>query len=235
MFSVRDAYRTGWRYFKENTGFLVGIHFVALCVELAPQILLVLLGHSPETRGFGAIAGTLLSFVVALGLVRIGLGLIDGELVSYSELFASAHLVFNYLIASILYALIVLFGILVFPGVIWAAQFSQWPYLMVEHKIIFLFLVFPGVIWAAQFSQWPYLMVEHEMGPIEALKESARITKGTKGQLILFLIVSVILILLGFVVLIVGAVVAYAVITMAGAYVYRQILANQPEVGEGAV
>jgi uncharacterized membrane protein len=206
MFSVRDAYRTGWRYFKENTGFLVGVHFVALFVELAPQILL---GYSPETRGFGAVAGMLLSFVFALGLVRIGLGLIDDESVSYSELFACAHLVFKYLIASILYALIVLFGI--------------------------LFLVFPGVIWAAQFSQWPYLMVEHEMGPIEALKESARITKGTKGRLILFLIVSVILILLGFVALIVGAVVAYAVITMAGANVYRQILANQPEVGEGAV
>ena len=206
MFSVLDAYCTGWSYFKENVGFLLGVHFVALFVQLAPQILL---SYSPGTRGFGAIAGTLLSFVVALGLVRIGLGLIDGELVSYSELFACVHLVFKYLIASILYSLIVLFGILL--------------------------LVVPGLIWAAQFSQWPYLMVEHEMGPIEALRASARITKGMKDRLILFLIVSVILILLGFLVIIVGAVVANAVVTMAGAYVYRQILANQPGVDEGAV
>jgi uncharacterized membrane protein len=205
MFSVREAFRTGWRYLNENAGFLVGVHVVAIFVQLAPQILL---GDSPETRGFGAIAGTLLSFVVALGLFRIGLGIVDGESVGYSELFSCAHLVFKYLIASILYAVIVITGLLL--------------------------LLVPGAIWSAQFSQWPYLMVEHEMGPIEALKESSRITRGAKGRLILFFIGAIILMLLGFLAIIVGAVVAYAVITVAGAYVYRQILANQPDAGEGA-
>ena len=45
----------------------------------------------------------------------------------------------------------------------------------------------------------------------------------------LFYMLSLVAILLGAVVLLVGSIVVYALITVAGAFVYRQIQANQPE------
>jgi uncharacterized membrane protein len=71
-------------------------------------------------------------------------------------------------------------------------------------------------------------MVEHEMGPIEAMKESSRITRGTRGKLILLYFAMILLFILGVLAVLVGVVVAYAVATVVGATVYREILANQP-------
>ena len=205
MFSITAAFSKGWHIFKDNAGFLLGVHLLAMFVQVGPQLLL---GDSPGTKALVAIISLLASFVLALGLVRIGLSLVDGEPVEFGDLFSYAHLVFKYLVASLLHGFLILFGLLL--------------------------LVAPGLYWAAQFSQWPYLMVEHEMGPIEAMKESSRITRATRGNLILFFAASVGLVILGFLALFVGSIVAYALITVTGAYIYREILADQPPEPEVA-
>jgi uncharacterized membrane protein len=199
MFSMQDVFSRGWTIFKENIGLLLGVHVIALCIEFLPQLLL---GDSPGVKAVVVIFSLLLTFVTALGLVRIGLNLVDGEDANLADLFSCAHLVFKYLIASVLHGILILAGILL--------------------------LIVPGLIWAAQFSQWPYLMVEHEMGPIEAMKESSRITRGTRGKLILLYFAMILLFILGVLAVLVGVVVAYAVATVIGATVYREILANQP-------
>ena len=200
MFSIQDVFGRGWTIFKENIGLLLGVHVIALCIEFFPQFIL---GDSPGVKAVVVIASLLLTFVTALGLVRIGLNLVDGEDAELADLFSCAHLVFNYLIASVLHGILILVGLLL--------------------------LIVPGLIWGAQFSQWPYLMVEHEMGPIEAMKESSRITRGTRGKLILLYFAMILLVILGVVAVFVGVVVAYAVTTVVGATVYREILANQTQ------
>ena len=67
------------------------------------------------------------------------------------------------------------------------------------------------------------------MGPIEAMKTSSRLTRGTRGRLVLFYFVVFGLFILGFLALGVGVVVSYAVVTVASAHVYREILAHQPD------
>jgi uncharacterized membrane protein len=199
MFSVGGAVSQGWQIFKENKGFLVVVHVVALLIQTVPQLLF----DGPGVRAAVILASMLLSFVVALGLVRIGMNLVDGEPADFGNLFGFAHLVFKYLLASILHGLLIVAG------------------------LILLFV--PGLIWIAQFSQWPFLMVEHEMGPIEAMKTSSRLTRGTRGRLVLFYFVVFGLFILGFLALGVGVVVSYAVVTVASAHVYREILAHQPD------
>ena len=200
MFSNSEAFGAGWRMLKERFGFLSGVHLVALAIQFAPQLLL---GDSPGMKALVVIGSLLLSFVTALGLVRIGLNLVDGQVAGYPDLFSCAHLVFGYLVATFLHGALILLGCLL--------------------------LVVPGLYLAAQFGLWPYLMVEHGMGPIEAMKESSRLTRGTRGKLMLFYVLILCAILAGVLALVVGAIVAYAVTTVAGAFVYRQILANQPD------
>ncbi len=49
----------------------------------------------------------------------------------------------------------------------------------------FLALIVPGIILALGLAFVPYLVVERGLGPIDAIKESWRITKGHKWQLFL--------------------------------------------------
>tara|TARA_B100001964_G_C14127055_1_gene551044 strand:- start:123 stop:743 length:621 start_codon:yes stop_codon:yes gene_type:complete len=205
MFSIGEAIAQGWRIFKENTGLLVGVHIAALLIQVVPQMLFT---DSPGLFALTVIVSMLLSFVVALGLVRIGLNLVDGKPASFGDLFACSHLVFKYLIASLLHGFLILVGLML--------------------------LIAPGLIWGAQFSQWPFLMVEHDLGPIEALKQSSRITRGTRGKLILLFASIIGLVIAGLLALVVGILVAYPVITVASAFVYREILASQPRTDEVA-
>ncbi len=200
MFSIRTAISTGWMIFKAHIRLLLAVHVIALSIQFVPQFLL---GDTPGVKAVVVIGSLLLSFVTALGLVRIGLNLVDGEDADLADLFSCAHLVFKYLMASVLHGILIVIGLVL--------------------------LIVPGIIWTVQFSQWPYLMVEHEMGPIEAMKASSRLTRGTRGKLILFYLATILLLFLGLFAAIVGAVVVYAVITVAGAYIYREILAHQPQ------
>ena len=200
MFSIVEAIRTGWCVFKENAGFLIGAHLIAILVQTVPQLLF---RDSPGMQAIVVIPSLLCSFVVALGLVRVGLDLVDGHSGSYEDLFSQAHLVFGYLIASILHTLVSFLGILL--------------------------LIVPGIVWYAQFSLWPYLMVEHGMGPIEAMKESSRITRGHRGQLILFYLALALVAIVGLAAFVVGIVPALGVITVSTAFVYRRLNDSPPE------
>ena len=157
MFSIRTAISKGWTIFKAHIRLLLAVHVIALSIQFVPQFLL---GDTPGVKAVVMIGSLLLSFVTALGLVRIGLNLVDGEDADLADLFSCAHLVFKYLMASVLHGILIVIGLVL--------------------------LIVPGIIWTVQFSQWPYLMVEHEMGPIEAMKASSRLTRGTRGKLILF-------------------------------------------------
>jgi len=79
------------------------------------------------------------------------------------DLFSSYPLVINYIIASILYGLMVIVGL--------------------------IFLIVPGIYLAIKHQFYTYLIVDKGMGPIEAIKESGRITKGALWNLLGFVII----------------------------------------------
>jgi hypothetical protein len=227
MFSNSEAFRAGWRILKDRVGFLIGVHFVALAVQCAPQLLM---GDSPGMKALVVIGSLLLSFVAALGLVRIGLNLVDGQDAEVADLWSCAHLVFKYLVAALLhFSLVVSCPALVIKLGSYFFSLNEFLSHTALAVISCFLLVLLSLYVLILFSLWPYLMVEHELGPIEAMKESSRLTRDTRGNLMLFYMLSLVAILLGAVVLLVGSIVAYALITVAGAFVYRQIQANQPE------
>ena len=64
------------------------------------------------------------------------------------------------------------------------------------------------------------------MGPIEAFKESGKITAGSKWNLFLLIILLLIIVLLGLLAFIVGIFVALPIAMVAVAYVYRKLSSN---------
>jgi len=84
-------------------------------------------------------------------------------------------------------------------------------------------LVIPGIIWAIKFQYFSYLMVDRGMGPIDALKESAKITEGVRTNLFFLKLLLVVINIVGMLFFVVGLLVTIPISIMAEAYVYRKL------------
>ena len=87
----------------------------------------------------------------------------------------------------------------------------------------FICFIIPGIYLAMRFMFAELLVVEKGMRPIEALRASSEMTKGKGWGLILFMLVSVALIMLGFFVFLIGAVIAGVVVSFATIRLYRDL------------
>ena len=90
----------------------------------------------------------------------------------------------------------------------------------------FLALIIPGIILSMGLAFVPYLVVDRGLGPIEAMKESWRITKGHKWQLLLLFLALLGINLLGILALIIGIFVTVPITMLAFAHAYRTLNAR---------
>jgi uncharacterized membrane protein len=79
----------------------------------------------------------------------------------------------------------------------------------------------PGIIFALMFMFTTFIVIDRESGPIDAMKESGRITDGHKWKLLGFTLVLVLINLLGLAALVVGLLVSIPVSSLAFVYAYR--------------
>ena len=93
-----------------------------------------------------------------------------------------------------------------------------------------ILLIIPGIIWAIKFQFFGYFIVDKGLGPIESLKQSAKITKDTKWTLFLFGLLSGLINLLGALLLLVGLFATVPTTMMAKAFVYRKLLGQVNKV-----
>jgi uncharacterized membrane protein len=84
-----------------------------------------------------------------------------------------------------------------------------------------LLLIVPRIIFALMFMFATFIVIDRELGPINAMNESARIAKGYKWQLFGFTLVLVLINLLGLLALVVGLLVTVPVTSLAFVHVYR--------------
>jgi uncharacterized membrane protein len=87
----------------------------------------------------------------------------------------------------------------------------------------FIALIVPGVILAMGLMFVPYLVIDRGLGPIEAMKESWRVTKGHKWQLFLLFLALIGINLLGVAALVVGLLVSVPITMLAAAHAYRTL------------
>lgn len=200
-FSIREAVSYGWETFKKRPWFFISIQLIAFTVSLLAQ------AYSTERPvGDALIKSVLIVITAVFSIIQIILSINmqylylqveSGAPVSYRDLFIHRGVFFKYLFGWILYLLIVTVGL--------------------------MFFIVPGVILAVMYGFFYVLIVDKKYGPVQSLKESARLTKGVRIHLFLFGLVLGVLHVVGLIPLGLGLLITVPIIQLAIVHVYREL------------
>lgn len=200
-FETSEAVSFGWQSVWKSVWFWISLVLIVALLSWIRDALV----DSIASEGGKAVVEVIYFFInayITLGIARVALSYVDKKKTEYSDLKSDFKLYLNYVMATILYTLIVLVG--------------------------FVLLVVPGVIWAIQFSMYPYLIIEKGYDPIQALKKSLEITRGERAHLFVYGLVLIGVIILGALALFVGLFIAIPIVWLSTAYVYRQLSSAAP-------
>lgn len=174
LFKTREVVAFGWDKTNDHLKFF--IPFTAGLIVLV-IVLNMVMGRFATAGGFLSLSmnvvWTIIDVIITLGLIKLSLVVMRGGVPALKTVFSQTNHFFKYFFASLLYALIVFGG--------------------------FLLLVVPGVIWAIRFRYFGYAIVDKNMGIMESLKESYRLTKGHTWNLFVFALALFGINLLGFI------------------------------------
>jgi uncharacterized membrane protein len=197
-FSIEKALRFGWDTVQKNLVFLVGVVLFMALISYFPLIIEM---YARERVGgyliLFRIVSSFLQVVMSMGLIRISLRFVDNQEADTKDLFSCFHLFFRYLIASIIFAVFVLLGLVL--------------------------LIIPGIILALKFQFYDYFIIDKELGIMESIERSGKITEGALWELFLFTLVLFGINILGALCFIVGLLVTIPISMVAMAHVYRQL------------
>jgi uncharacterized membrane protein len=154
--------------------------------------------NSKGVPAFWVIIGYLVVTWLTVGYLKIALEYKQGHKLPFSDLFNQYKYFWRFLGASVLIGIIVVLG--------------------------FIALIIPGIYFALKYQFVLNLIVDKDMGVLEAMQKSAKMTKGIKMPLLGFNIVCGGVLVLGFLALGVGILVAQPVICLADVYIYRKLL-----------
>jgi uncharacterized membrane protein len=141
------------------------------------------------------VLSSLVDLFLGLGLARIGLNLVSGKAADISMLFGEGRKLVPMAAASIMYYAMVVVGLIL--------------------------LIVPGIYLALRFSQFGVAIVDKDMGAIESLKYSARLTEGNKMNLFGLYVLCILVVLAGILALLVGLLAALPVVYLAPYVAYR--------------
>ena len=185
----------GWETFKKRPKFLSA-------ATVAMIVLTWIVGGIKTTSGDTFIQIFALSMAALVIQTVVDMGLTHFTLKAGDDIGTAAFSDFwhpqpflNYLVATFLSCLIIIFGLIAF--------------------------IVPGVILALMFFFVKFLVIDRDLNPIAAMEESARITKGNRLELLLLVITLVALNVAGLLCLVVGLLVSIPVSSIAVAHAYR--------------
>jgi hypothetical protein len=149
-----------------------------------------------QTGGpFAIILGNIFSIFLSLGLMRIGLNLTTGKQVSIGMLFGEGRKLFTAIVASLLFGLMVIVGLIL--------------------------LIIPGFYIMLRYGQYMGAIVDKNKGILESLSYSSSITTNNRLNLFLLVLLSIAIFIAGFLALVVGLIFAYPVIWLSWMIAFR--------------
>lgn len=207
IFSKREAIKFGWQKMKENFWKFLFLILIYLILVFTPIFISEFFGRLNQASGSlnqlnSSLAaalnfiGQLFSFILSISFFKVGLKIVDGQKIFLKDIFYSPLLFFKYLLATIIFIIIFYVGLIL--------------------------LFFPGIIFAIRF-QFYGLFITEGAGPIESLKNSWRITKGSIWNLFLFYLLIMLISIAGLLALVIGTFWTAPTILIAWAYIYRKL------------
>lgn len=200
-FSKKEALSFGWNRFTDKVFFLIGLFVITTLISAVT-------GAIAEQLDSGILGATVnivdfaIQILVSMGMTLVLLRVYDQVATDYGDLIEPIHLFWKYLVMTILVLVVVLVGLLLF--------------------------IIPGIIAGIALSMAPYLVIDRNLGPVEAMKESLRITNGHKWNIFIFGIFIFVFNILGALFFGIGLFVTIPVSALASVHIYRWIL-NPPE------
>lgn len=198
---IGEAISAGWSRFWPN---IVPMALFALVVWAVNGLLQLPQQETGVATFVLGVIGFLVGQLVAIGWIKIALDITDGRAVRTDAITERLGLIVPYLIAAVLYAVMVSVGLVL--------------------------LVVPGIILAIVFGFYGFHIVDTgDRDAIGALRRSAELTKGHRGRLFLLGLALLGLNILGLLALVIGVLVTSGISLLAIAHVYRR-LASAPSV-----
>ena len=197
-FSIKESLNFGWKTFKANWQFLVIAFIIVLAALMIPSWLRDWSKTNlPAVSFLFTIIEWAMQMITGIGIIVISLKFIDGKKPAIEDIYKHYPLLLNYFLGSLLYGIITLLG--------------------------FILLVIPGIIWGIKYQYTTYLIVDKGMSPLDAFKKSGNITQGHRVQLLLLGLSFMGITILGLIFLGFGLIVAWPIISLSGAFVYRKL------------
>jgi uncharacterized membrane protein len=201
-FSIKECVKFGWETFNKRPWFFVGFSVLVFLVSMVSNTINTTL-HDSGMGFLGFLISLLISLYLSFGQIHLFLRAHDSvEQVQANDFWVLkrfGYYILLYLVLTV--ALIVGFILFIVPGIILA--------------LITMFSL--------------YIYIDTELTPIEALKESSRITKGHLWQLFLFSLTLIGINILGALALLVGLFVSVPVSLLATIHVYRSLERISPK------
>lgn len=201
-------------------------------IENSPNWIQSVISFLPIIINIISIGGTILFLVVQMGLIKISLKFTDNSKSKFRDLFSCFPLIIKYFMGAALYAAIV-FGILalpVVPGYLWKESLLLYSFQldpMLKLLIISGFgvlIMVPITILGVRFQFFSYFIVDKGYGPIKALKNSAKITKGHVKNLFLLVFILQGINFIGAAAFVIGLFITVPLTIVATSFVYRKLL-----------
>lgn len=131
-FSIEEALKEGWKYTKENIGFLIGYQIILF-------LLMVLFGGKSDSV-FGVLwhlIGWLIIIAAKMGLYNSCLMIIAGIKPGLDQLYQNWGLVLSWIVAGFLLAIMIVVGLilLIVPGLYVWARFGFFPFFILDKKM----------------------------------------------------------------------------------------------------
>ena len=86
-----------------------------------------------------------------------------------------------------------------------------------------VFCILPGIIVAFMTHFYGYFVIDKNMAPMDAIKASFNLIKDNLGTMVVFYLLTIVVMIAGFIAICVGLIVALPVITIATGYMYKRL------------
>lgn len=196
---ISDSIHAAWDLFKKKWLTVYGLYALPMAIGIAYTLIVGPMGEDFSPVALLSMAVYfVIQMMVSMGVTKGYLNLSRGKDVSLDTFTKVLPLTGKYLLGMILFILIVMGGTLLF--------------------------ILPGVYFSFKYYFAPFLIIDKGLGPIEALKESAKLTDGIKWELVGLVGATVALAYLGLFALLVGIFVTAPVAGLSYFFFYNHAL-----------